>query len=124
MDCTPYCYNAHVSRIIDGDTIQVVVDAGFRIKMEMRLRLLDVDTPELRPRGGTDEEKEAEKKAAKRAKEYVSDCVLDKNIRIRTHKADSFGRYLADIWFDLPTGGEVHLNQDLLDRGLAEPYKK
>jgi micrococcal nuclease len=124
MEGAPYFYLAYVNRVIDGDTIQVTVDVGFRIKMEMRLRLLGIDTPDLRPRTGTDEEKEAEKKAAKRSKEHVSDCIFQKDVRIRTHKADSFGRYLADVWFDLPQGGEVHLNQDLLDRGLAEVYKK
>ena len=129
-----YIYaDATCLRVIGGDTIDVNIrkkhDLGFKMVVEgqtiQRLRLYGVNTPELRPRHGTEEERVAEKVAARKAKEHVIEMIEGKKIRIQTYKSDAFGRYLADVWFDLPDGGgEVHLNQDLLDRGLAEVYEK
>ncbi len=128
-----YAYvDCRVIRVIDGDTIDVDIrkkyDLGFKMVVEgqtiQRLRLHGVNTPELRPRHGTEEERVAEKVAARKAKEHVIEMIEGKKVRIQTYKSDAFGRYLADVWFDLPDGGEVHLNQDLLDRGLAEVYEK
>jgi len=130
---TEYVYDdVNCTRVIDGDTIDVDIrkkyDLGFKMTVEgqtsQRLRLYGVDTPELRPRRGTEEERVAEKVAARKAKDHVVEMIEGKKVRIRAYKADNFGRYLADVWFELPEGGEVHLNQDLLDRGLAEVYKK
>lgn len=130
---TEYVYDdVNCTRVIDGDTIDVDIrkkyDLGFKMTVEgqtsQRLRLYGVDTPELRPRRGTEEERVAEKVAARKAKDHVVEMIEGKKVRIQTYKADNFGRYLADVWFELPEGGEVHLNQDLLDRGLAEVYKK
>lgn len=129
---TDYIYDdCTCMRVIDGHTIDVDIrkkyDLGFKMVVEgqtsQRLRLYGVDTPELRPRSGTEEERVAEKTAAKKAKAHVVDLVEGKTVRIQTYKADVFGRYLADVWVETDVG-EIHVNQDLLDRGLAEVYKK
>ena len=129
---TDYIYDdCTCTRVIDGDTIDVDIrkeyDLGFKMVVEgrtsQRLRLYGIDTPELRPRHGTEEEREAEKVAAKKAKVHVQELVEGKIVRIQTYKSDAFGRYLADVWVETDVG-EIHLNQDLLDRGLAEVYKK
>lgn len=125
---TDYIYpDTKCIKVVDGDTIDayIQIPMGFKITASttQRLRLMGIDTPELRPRRGTDEEKAAEKEAAKKAKQYVSNMILDKKIKIQTYKADSFGRYLADIWITID-GIEIHLNQDLLDRGYAVEFKK
>ena len=39
-------YPAKIKRVIDGDTIDLVIDLGFRISTVQRIRLIDVDTPE------------------------------------------------------------------------------
>jgi micrococcal nuclease len=42
-----YIYSCKVLNIVDGDTIDIELDLGFNIKMKERVRLLDVDTPEI-----------------------------------------------------------------------------
>ena len=82
-----------VLRVVDGDTVDVRFYAWEDIVLVKRLRLLGVDTPELRPRKGTAAEKAAEKQAALAALAYVRET-LDKAqaIYIVTDwKSDSFG---------------------------------
>ena len=43
-----YDYKAEIVKVVDGDTIDVLVDLGFRITTHQRLRLKNIDTPELR----------------------------------------------------------------------------
>jgi len=110
-------------RVVDGDTIDVVLDAGFRTTRTERLRLLGVDTPELRSADAT------KRQGAQAAKDKVAGWLLRQALlsgsmwplKIRTVKADSFGRYLADVWWMDEEGQEHHVNQELLTLGLAVP---
>jgi len=114
-----------VLRVVDGDTIDVRFYAWEDIVLVKRLRLLGVDTPELRPRKGTATERAAEKQAALAALAYVRET-LDKAqaIYIITDwKSDSFGRVLAEIEYRDASG--VHdLAAMLLETGHAKPYRK
>ncbi len=121
-----YQYRVRVERIIDGDTIQAELDCGMRIYRVERLRLLSVDTPELRARDP------AERLAAIDAKMYTAAWVADHAahaspetgttadwpLLVRTVKADSFGRWLGDV----TCGGSHSLNDDLLSSGHASPF--
>ena len=85
-----YKYRAKVLKVIDGDTVDLMVDCGLFIFHKIRGRLLDVDTPE---RG---EEDFAE------ATSYLSsllDEVRDEegNIIIETRKTGKYGRWLITI---------------------------
>ena len=42
-----YVYKCEIVKVIDGDTLDVLIDLGFNIKMKERVRLLGVDTPEV-----------------------------------------------------------------------------
>lgn len=111
MPPAPFCYQARPTRVIDGDTFDCIIDLGFGLqhghdpRNPARIRLLDVDTPELR-RGS-----EAHRLAGRRARQFVTDWMraahimvdpdLDHtewSILIRTQKDDAFGRYLATVW--------------------------
>jgi len=68
------------------------------IILSKRIRLLGVDTPELRPRKGTDEEKAAEKIAAKKASEFVRSKLSTGKLQfLYVGKSDSFGRALGSV---------------------------
>ena len=41
-----YEYKAIVDRVVDGDTVDFIVDLGFSVKIKIRTRLAGVDTPE------------------------------------------------------------------------------
>ncbi|MBT9148650.1 MAG: hypothetical protein AAGB97_07930 [Dehalococcoidia bacterium] len=51
-----YCYRAEVSRVVDGDTVDAVIDLGFYIKITERLRLEGLNTPRIRGIRHTSEE--------------------------------------------------------------------
>jgi len=116
-----YEYRATLDRVIDGDTVDVFIDLGFDIIKSARIRLLGIDTPELRSK------EELEKQAAQDAKAFVEkwfhDCEIDGvDIFVRTHKSDKYGRYLGVFFTTGQDDSEYLLNQQLLDEGLAKEY--
>ena len=129
-----WTYRARVTRVVDGDTIDVVIDRGFGDYLRTRVRLLGVDTPELRPRRKPLEERQREREAAIKAKDWVEEKIGGKEIILRTYKAGKYGRWLAVIWLPLPDNaidklGDViahragkSINDRLLEEGLARPY--
>lgn len=88
-----YQYSATLNRVVDGDTIDLEVDLGFHLKASLRFRLMGVDTPELR--GGTPESK-ARARAARSRVDYL---LRGHKLTIQTYKADSFGRWLATVYY-------------------------
>lgn len=108
-----WTYRAFVDLVVDGDTLQVVIDTGFQSFRRERIRLLGIDTPELRR--GT----EAGKEKAREARDRVIALVFEREVVIRTEKADSFGRWLATV--ELPDGRD--LGRILIAEGLAKEYR-
>ena len=45
-----YEYGCTVERVVDGDTIDVILDLGFDVSFKTRVRLYAIDTPESRTR--------------------------------------------------------------------------
>ena len=122
-----YEYRAKAVRVVDGDTVYFEVDVGFKTKMTHSMRLLGIDTPEIR--GGTDESK-AKGQLAKAALMEKLGMDLEPEKRpplvVKTHKnPDSFGRYLAIAYIcgDVDEGAE-NVNQWMLDEGYAGSYVK
>ena len=106
-----------VLKIVDGDTIDVVIDLGFDISFTSRVRLAGIDTPESRT---TDAR---EKILGVEVKEYLKKA-LDgaTDIVIRTEKADSsekYGRILGWLFVNKQTGS---LNMELVNKGYAWSY--
>ena len=112
----PFCYNATVVRIVDGDTIRLDIDLGFDIILKNQsVRLYKVDTPECRTRDLK------EKAAGLLAKEVVQDLVaVGERVFIRT-KLDTkgkFGRLLGTII----TADNLNINEHLIDNNYAVEY--
>lgn len=109
-----YEYKAKCINVVDGDTIDVQIDLGFKMTTVQRLRLIDIDTPERGQEGYYE------------ATEFTAYHVLGKEIGITTHKTDSFGRYLAEVFVpyvdDFNDG--YSLSDLLLHEGLAKLYKR
>ena len=90
-----YVYRvAEVVKVVDGDTFDLVVDPGFRLAYADRFRLFGWDTPEMRR--GSDFEKSEARRARQAAVDWIDDAGGD--VMVRTHKADSFGRWLAEVF--------------------------
>jgi micrococcal nuclease len=93
-----YEYSCEVKRVVDGDTIDVIMDLGFDIFHKCRVRLYGIDTPESRTRDL--EEKARGLLAKKYLKEHIKKA--DKII-IQTKLKDSkgkFGRVLGSVVAD------------------------
>lgn len=115
-----YEYKAIVTKVYDGDTITCNIDVGFDLVLnDKRLRLREVDTPEIRTRDLQ------EKKKAYEARDFVRNKIAEVNhiIYIKTHKAGKFGRYITDVWLnkeDAENGlWETTLNNILLENNMA-----
>ena len=112
----PFCYNANVVRIVDGDTIRLDIDLGFDIILRNQsVRLYKVDTPECRTRDLK------EKAAGLLAKDIVQDLIaIGERVFIRT-KLDTkgkFGRLLGTII----TTDNISINEHLIDNNYAVEY--
>ena len=116
-DKPSYTYEAILDRVIDGDTLLVVIEVGFRIKVHDKLRLRGIDTPEL----GTPE--------GERAKKFVQRLLpVGSTMIIKSHKSrmDNHGRFVVDVFYRAGATdpqeilkSAVYLNQQLLDEGHA-----
>lgn len=106
-----------VSKVVDGDTIDVDIDLGFSISYSQRLRLAGIDTPESRT---TDK---FEKTLGIESKDYLKYKLKDaKDIVVRTEKPDSsekYGRILGWVYVD---GNTKSLNEQMIEDGYAWSY--
>ena len=111
-----YTYNVEISRVVDGDTIDVIIDLGFSVLVKERVRLAGVDTPESRTRDLR------EKRFGKLATARVKELLPSGHKFIAESKAynttGKFGRAMLD--FNLPDGRK--LAAALIEEHLAVPY--
>ena len=122
----PFCYNATVVRIVDGDTIRLDIDLGFDIVLKNQsVRLYKVDTPECRTRDL--EEKERGLAAKARLQEILeyngNQCIL------KVSGLGKFGRALATVHVtslspvSTETGiTDINVNKQLIEEGHAVEY--
>jgi micrococcal nuclease len=105
-----YKYRAKVVKVYDGDTITVDMDLGFKIRFTETLRLLRINTPELRGE---------EREQGLISRDRLRELILDKEIIVKTYKdkKGKYGRYLAEIFIE-----DINVNDWLVTEGLAE-YK-
>jgi micrococcal nuclease len=110
-------YVKKVENVVDGDTIDVLIDLGFDILFASRVRLAGIDTPESRTKDL------AEKALGIEAKEYLKKSLKDsKSVVIKTEKMDSsekYGRILGWVYVD---GNTVSLNDMMINDGYAWGY--
>lgn len=110
-------YVKKVSKVVDGDTIDVDIDLGFDISFTSRVRLAGIDTPESRT---TDK---MEKALGLEAKAYLKNAIDSaKTVVIKTEKMNSsekFGRILGWVYIN---GDTVSLNDMMINDGYAWGY--
>ena len=106
-----------VTKVVDGDTIDVDIDLGFDISFSSRVRLAGIDTPESRTK---DLAEKALGLEVKDKLKYLIDGA--KSIVIKTEKMDSsekYGRILGWLYLD---GAETSVNEALIASGYAWAY--
>lgn len=109
-----YEYHASLMNVVDGDTIDVTVDLGFRIHREIRLRLQDIDTHETYGVSKDSDEYQQGMVETQFVEEWLHAGETDEYewpFVIRTEKKGKFGRYLAEVE---RRSDEAILNEDLI----------
>ena len=111
-------YFCKITRVIDGDTVDVNIDLGFDIHHLARVRMMGIDTPESRTRNLE------EKALGLASKARLKELLKGKKIKIETSKEGKgkFGRVLADVIAIDKEGTEINCNQRLIEEGHARPY--
>ena len=108
-------YSCKVDRVVDGDTIDVVLNLGFDILYKSRVRLYGIDTPESRTRNLD------EKARGKMAGAFLKDAIeKGEKVIIQTKLKDSrgkFGRVLGNVIVD-----GININQTMIENFLAVAY--
>ena len=113
-----YIYKIQVTRVIDGDTVDAVIDLGFDIKLKKRIRLHGIDTPETRTRD------KQEKKLGLAAKAHPVEIIEQSNniLYLKSMDKGKFGRCVG-ILFEQEFHDES-INDRMISEGHAKPYGK
>lgn len=107
-----YEYNAEVVRVIDGDTIVLNIDLGFKVFWKVSCRLHGINCPELHSSNSE------VRLMANASKDFTSkEMPTGKKVIINSVSLDKYGRPLVDVYYD-----DKHLNDELLVNKLAVPY--
>ena len=110
-----YTYKAVVNRVVDGDTCELDIDLGFTVSWKSTCRFYGINTAELKSKDSV------EKAKAYAARDRVLALVPPgSTILIKSRDLDKYGRPLVDLYTG--EGFSIHLNQLLVDEGLAKTY--
>lgn len=129
----PYEYMATILRVVDGDTVDVMLDLGLEVHIKQRLRLWGINAPEKRG---------SSRSAGIAAMYHLVDLLnmyrIDRQktqpndssgqkILVRTYKdkKGKYGRYLAElIGMSIVDGSRINLNEEMIASGNAVEYMK
>ena len=127
-------FHVTVSKIVDGDTVDVDIDLGFStILKKQRVRLMGIDTPESRTRD------KVEKLFGKASKKHLQHLLSEGEITLISHDKGKFGRILGELfvshvesdedWMDESEGHQtfesterVSVNQQMINDSHAVDY--
>ena len=117
-----YIYKAKLQRVIDGDTVDALIDLGFDTWVKKRIRYKGIDTWESRTKD-LDEKKLG--LAAKDRNKELLESVSSKPgyFRLKSHGVGKYGRVLGEIFVKDIEGIEYNVNQTLIDEGHAYEYE-
>ena len=118
------CYNFRVTKIVkvlDGDTIDVLIDLGFDLYKKERVRIAGVDTPEKRTRDL--EEKALGIDATNWLKEQL-DSTIEGNdeLTIRTELKGGVGKYGRLLGWLYVGDNTKSINEQMISQGYAWAY--
>ena len=116
-----YIYRGQLERVVDGDTIDALIDLGFNTWVKRRIRYKGIDTWESRTRD-LDEKKKG--LAAKARNKQLLEEVSSKSgyFRLKSYGVGKYGRVLADIFIMDSNGVQININDTLITEGHAYVY--
>ena len=117
-----YIYRGKLERVVDGDTIDALIDVGFDIWIKKRIRYSGIDTWESRTRDLAEKAKGLEAKA--RNKELLMEVSSKSGyFRLKSHGVGKYGRVLGEIFIEDKEGKQYNINKTLISEGHAYVYE-
>ena len=117
-----YIYRGKLERVVDGDTIDALIDVGFDIWIKKRIRYSGIDTWESRTRDLAEKAKGLEAKA--RNKELLMEVSSKSGFfRLKSHGVGKYGRVLGEIFIEDKDGKQLNINKTLISEGHAYKYE-
>lgn len=108
LELDAYCFNVH-----DTDTISVLFKYNNET-IKYNIRLLGIDAPELKSKNLY------ERELCIKGTEYLKQLILNKIIKLKTHKPDKYGRMLGVIsTIDI---NSININKDSIEKGYCREY--
>ena len=118
-------YKAKITRVIDGDTVDAMIDLGFSVHRKIRIRLHGINTPESRTKDL--EEKERGLQAKNRLIGILEEH--DYEVDLKSYGVGKFGRCLGELFYfkHIPDSWEsefvkTSINNQLVEEGHAVKY--
>ena len=116
-----YIYRAKLDRVVDGDTVDTLIDVGFDIWFKKRIRFMGLDTWESRTRDL--EEKKKGKLAKERTRQLLEEVSSKPGyFRLKSHGLGKYGRVLGEIFIMDKDGKQWSVNETLITEGHAYVY--
>lgn len=106
-----YYRKALVTRVIDGDTFDALVDLGFYVSIKQRFRILGIDAPEI---------KGVSRPLGLKSKEFLCNLIENKEVLIHSTMLDGFRRSLANVYVYQEDGTTQSVATLMLDANMAE----
>ena len=117
-----YIYRGKLERVVDGDTIDALIDVGFDIWVKKRIRYSGIDTWESRTRDLEEKAKGLEAKA--RNKELLMEVSSKSGyFRLKSFGVGKYGRVLGEIYIEDAEGKQYNINETLISEGHAYVYE-
>ena len=117
-----YIYRGKLERVVDGDTIDALIDVGFDIWIKKRIRYSGIDTWESRTRDLAEKAKGLEAKA--RNKELLMEVSSKSGyFRLKSYGVGKYGRVLGEIFIEDKDGKQYNINKTLISEGHAYKYE-
>ena len=120
-----YVYKAKLDRIIDGDTVDAVIDLGFDVSVHKRIRLAGIDTPESRTRDLEEKERGLASKAR------LEEMLEGGEFILESKEVGKYGRVLGTLFIEKisednltaePQTIQININETLVREGYAVEY--
>jgi micrococcal nuclease len=112
-----YLYSGEVQRVVDGGTIDVTVDLGFKVVLNERFRLANIDAPETYGPMASE--------AGRAAACYLANLLpAGTPIKLKSQKTGKFNRWIAEVWVLNPDGevSQKSVNQMMVEDGHATTH--
>jgi|TARA_R110002020_G_C15895886_1_gene740540 micrococcal nuclease len=116
-----YIYRAKLDRVIDGDTVDAMIDVGFDIWVKKRIRYMGIDTWESRTRD-LDEKKKGLAAKARNKELLLNVSEKPGYFRLKSHGVGKYGRVLGELFIQDAEGVQYNINETLVTEGHGYVY--